>query len=115
MSRQSGELSEDAVPGHIQRPVVREPLSINRSPTGPDQIWPLASINWQATTGNLRSAAYNLTPPDPQIAVSSTHLVLGMNGGLYFYKKDGTPYPSGNNFACLINCTKNFFQPIIDN
>src|SRR6266567_7024828 len=113
--RGSGELSDDSVQPHLQRPAVREPISINRSPTGPDPISPLPSINWQATTGNPPSAAYNLTPPDPQIAVSSTHVVVGMNGGMFFYKKDGTPYPLGNNFACLINCTKNFFQPIIDN
>jgi hypothetical protein len=33
-----------------------------------------------------------------------------MNNGLFFYKKDGTPYPSGSNFISM----KNLLQPIIN-
>src|SRR5262249_45180189 len=108
---ESGELFEESERPNVGRPLLARPVSLTESPPMPDPTSPLPSINWQATTGSTPSAAVAGTPPDPQIAVSSTHVVLGMNSGLFFYKKDkyGSPYPSGNNFIT----TNNLFQPII--
>lgn len=118
MAPVNGEISEGAKAAYIPRPVIEKPVSLNNLPLDPPALGtPPPSISWPATTGSPPSPAFNLTPADPQIAVSSTHVVVGMNGGMFFYTKDGQPYPSGNNFMCTYLCgkAKNFFQPIIDN
>jgi len=81
-------------------------------------ISPAPSVSWQAMTGQpncppgqpLVAATGQGTPPDPQIAVSSTFVVVGVGTGLLLYKKDGTPYPSACNY---VDETK-LFQPLID-
>jgi hypothetical protein len=40
-------------------------------------------------------------PSDPQIAVSSKYVVVGVNDRLFFYTKKGLPYPSGANSLLL--------------
>lgn len=116
MPQGNSEMSEGRKAASIPRPTVFVPASFNSPLDPPPPISPLPSISWQATTGSPASPAFSLTPADPQIAVSSTHVVVGMNGGMFFYTKDGKPYPNGNNFACtFLNCNKNFFQPIINN
>jgi hypothetical protein len=113
---ESGELIEEHERPRSRAPAPNNPVPLNATPPMPDPISPLPSIQWLATNGVVTpaAAAVNLTPPDPQIAVSSTHVVLGLNGALYMYTKDGKPYPSPNNVLCIyLNCTKNFFQPII--
>jgi len=74
---------------------------------------PLPVMSWRATTGTGTPApsAVSQNPPDPQIAVSSTHVVVGVGDRLFFYLKDGTPYPSGNNHVLT---TTDLFQPLID-
>jgi hypothetical protein len=108
--KQSGEFSENGDQRYSRLPTAVKPPPVKRSPPMPDPISPLPTINWQATTGAAAGPAATGSPPDPQIAVSSTHVVIGMNNGLFFYKKDGKPYPSYNNFIS----TKSLFQPIIN-
>ena len=43
------------------------------------------------------AAAVGGTPPDPQIAVSSTHVLVGLVDRVAFYTKSGSPYPSSSN------------------
>jgi hypothetical protein len=74
-------------------------------------ISPVPVTSWQAKTGTPPSPTVGQgTPPDPQIAVSSTHVVVGVGSGLLFYTKSGKPYPDGKNY---LNET-NLFQPLID-
>ena len=58
---------------------------------------PKAVVSWMATTGSPPKRAVGGTPSDPQIAASSTHVVVGANDRMYFYTKGGTPYPSSAN------------------
>jgi hypothetical protein len=69
---------------------------------------PLPSASWQATTGGDPAnkikgapALSGVSPADPQIAVSSKYVVVGANDRLYFYTKNGWPYPSGTNSLVL--------------
>src|SRR5262249_44417025 len=54
-------------------------------------------------------AAVGGTPPDPQIAVSSTHVLVGLVGSISIYTKSGSPFPNSSN---TISATS-LFQPII--
>ena len=49
-------------------------------------------------------------PPDPQVAASSTHVIVGNNGNVLFFTKAGGAYP---NSANSVNLTS-LFQPLID-
>ena len=55
------------------------------------------------------AAAVGGTPPDPQIAVSSTHVLVGLVDRVAFYTKSGTPYPSSSNTVIATT----LFQPLI--
>jgi hypothetical protein len=81
---------------------------------------PLPSASWQATTGGDPANKIKGTPAfsggapaDPQIAVSSKAVVVGANDRLYFYTKNGWPYPSGKN-SLVLSGKGGLFQPLID-
>jgi hypothetical protein len=112
-SRPAGEPPELGEPLRLHR--VREPNS-TAAPSGSS---PLPSASWQATTGGdpankiKGTPALGGTPSDPQIAVSSSHVVVGANDRLFFYTKNGWPYPSGKN-SLVLSGKGGLFQPLID-
>ena len=101
--RDSPELDElDEEPASASRATPRALAALPSSPAPAE--------DWLATSGSPPTAAVKGTPPDPQVAVSSTHVVVGLNSGLAFYTKGGSPYPSGSNFVKATD----MFQPLID-
>ncbi len=86
-----------------QPPEFDEGSSSVRRPAGVDLASSPKPVNsWPAGPG--------ANPPDPQIAASSTDVVVGNNGVVLFFTKAGKPYPSGANSLILTN----LFQPLID-
>ena len=84
-------------PGKVRKAAVAP----TRTAQAATAISPPPVVDWAAAIGGQ--------PPDPQIAVSSTHVVVGVVNGVAFYTKDGSSYPSASNF---VGATQ-LFQPII--
>ncbi len=69
------------------------------APSGPPQT-PAPVTSWKA----LDSSAWNGMPPDPQIAASTTHIVVTLTRWIAFYDKAGNQLQSTS--------SKSFFEPL---